>query len=76
MARRYNSFLVRYWCLHDGERRIVVEHCQSDDTIRVASLAAATDWIEAHVGDGTPERSITTTPTQQGTHGDGQPADT
>jgi hypothetical protein len=76
MVRRYNAYLVRYWCLRNGERRIVVEHCQSDDTIRLASLATALDWIEAHVGKGAPDRSITTTPMEPGTHCNGQPADT
>ena len=46
MARRYSSFLIRYWRLAGGKQRIEIEHIQSGDRMRAASLAAAMAWIE------------------------------
>jgi hypothetical protein len=46
MDPRYSSFLLRCWRLGDGRRRIEVEHIQTGIRARVASLAAASAWIE------------------------------
>jgi hypothetical protein len=48
MANGYSSFLIRCWRLSGDERRIAIEHIQSGGRTRVASLAAAVDWISAH----------------------------
>lgn len=53
MLRRYGSFLIRYWRLGNGERRIEVEHIPSGARERVTSSTAAFDWIESRVGDAT-----------------------
>jgi hypothetical protein len=59
MVRRYGSFLVRCWRLDADERRIEIEHLQSGGRMRVATLAAALDWIagccEDRVADRLPE---------------------
>lgn len=44
--RRYRSFLVRWWDLQSGERRIEVEHLQSGERTVVATTAAAVEWID------------------------------
>lgn len=49
MARQYGAFLVRYWRLADGDRRLAVAHIQSGASARVASLAAALDWMAAYL---------------------------
>ena len=46
MARRYSSFLIRYWRLAGDKQRIEIEHIQSGDRMRAPSLAAAMAWIE------------------------------
>ena len=46
MARRYSSFLIRYWRLSGGKQRIEIEHIQSGDRLRAPSLATAIAWIE------------------------------
>jgi hypothetical protein len=56
MVRRYGSFLVRCWRLDADERRIEIEHVQSGGRTRVATLAAALDWIAAASEDRTTER--------------------
>jgi len=49
MARRYGSFLLRYWLVDGVEgQRIEIEHIQSGEHTLVSSLAAALDWIAAH----------------------------
>jgi len=50
-TRRYTSFLLRCWCLGDGQRRIQIEQVQSGAGTRVATLAAALDWIERCCGE-------------------------
>lgn len=49
MARQYCAFLVRCWRLVDGDGRFTVAHVQSGGSARVASLAAALDWLAAHL---------------------------
>ena len=49
MARQYCAFLVRCWRLADGDRRLAVAHVQSGGSARVASLAAALDWMAAYL---------------------------
>jgi hypothetical protein len=48
---RYTSFLLRYWSLGDGQRRIQIEQVQSGAGTRVATLAAALEWIEQCCGE-------------------------
>jgi hypothetical protein len=45
MARRYDSFTVRCWCLDEAGWRIEVEHLQSAARIRVPAFMAALEWI-------------------------------
>ena len=51
MARRYSSFLIRYWRLAGDKQRIEIEHIQSGDRMRAASLAAVMAWIDSQHGD-------------------------
>ncbi|HEV2459902.1 MAG TPA: hypothetical protein VGS80_16210 [Ktedonobacterales bacterium] len=49
MAKRYGSFLLRYWLVDGVEgQRIEIEHIQSGEHTLLSSLAAALDWIAAH----------------------------
>ena len=48
MARRYSSFLIRTWGFENGKQRIEIEHIQSGECTRTASLDAAIAWLEAH----------------------------
>ncbi len=50
MAKLGGSFLIRYWHLGAGARRIEIEHIQSGERTLVASAAAALDWIGARAG--------------------------
>ena len=50
MAKLGGSFLIRYWHLGAGARRIEIEHIQSGERALVASAAAALDWIGARAG--------------------------
>ena len=52
MAHDYQSFLLRYWQLGDGTRRIAVEHVQSGERTLVATLDAATAWLNTCVSAG------------------------
>lgn len=47
-VRQYSAFLLRFWHLSSGIERIQVRHIQSGLSITVASLQAATDWINEH----------------------------
>ena len=58
MARRYDSFVLRCWRV-GGERRVEVEHLQSGGRTRVATLAAATDWIGTRC-DGPNDQGVAT----------------
>jgi hypothetical protein len=46
--RRYDSFVIRCWGLGGAEPRIKIEHVQSGAAARVASLAEALAWLDAH----------------------------
>ena len=54
MNRSYGSFLLRCWRLDADEQRIEIEHIQSHERIRVATVAAAVEWICAHSDDPEP----------------------
>lgn len=45
MAKQYNSFVIRTWQLDGGGWRIVIEHVQSGEQTRIATLGAALDWL-------------------------------
>ncbi len=47
MAKRYSSFLVRWWS-QDGGQRIEIEHIQSGERALLSSISAAFDRIGAH----------------------------
>ncbi|GBD15227.1 hypothetical protein HRbin26_00113 [bacterium HR26] len=49
MARSYGSFIVRYWLLDGNQERIEIEHMQTGDRVRVASLDEGVAWITARV---------------------------
>jgi hypothetical protein len=49
MDERYGAFLTRCWHRCDGSWRVVVEHIQSGERARLASLAAAVAWMQARV---------------------------
>jgi hypothetical protein len=53
MARRYGSFLIRYWRLEDGQERVEVEHLQSGGRRRAGSLPAIVAWIAERLEDPT-----------------------
>jgi hypothetical protein len=52
MTTRYSSFLIRYWHLTSGARRITVEHVQSGEEAILPTLDAAAGWIGARGGAG------------------------
>ena len=62
MAKLGGSFLIRYWHLGAGARRIEIEHIQSGERALVASAAAALDWIGARAGDTAAQASALLTP--------------
>ncbi|HSH79739.1 MAG TPA: hypothetical protein VLA19_14540 [Herpetosiphonaceae bacterium] len=43
--KRYSSFLLRCWCVGQGELRIKLEHIQSGDSTQVNSYDAALTWL-------------------------------
>jgi hypothetical protein len=47
MAKRYASFLVRWWYLDGGGQRVKVEHIQTGEHVLLDSLASAFDWVSA-----------------------------
>ena len=51
MARAYASFVLRCWRLGTAERRITVEHIQSGESVRLATLAEALAWLEIRASD-------------------------
>jgi hypothetical protein len=63
-AMRYDSFLLRFW-RRDDEQRIEVAHLQSGERTRIATLAAATDWIGVRC-DGTTEGGTAAVPSATG----------
>ncbi len=69
MAKLGGSFLIRYWHLGAGARRIEIEHIQSGERALVASVAAALDWIGARAG-----ATAATVPTSVTREVDGGPA--
>ena len=67
MGERYGAFLLRCRRRADGAWRVVVEHVQSGERVRLASLAATIAWLGARIdevapglaeGDDTPEADI------------------
>lgn len=50
MNTRYSTYILRCWHLPDGARRIAIQHVQSGHSASVATLAAAVDWLDQHVG--------------------------
>ena len=47
--RRYGSFVVRWWDVAPGQRRLRIRHVQSDAEVTVAALPEAQDWMAARV---------------------------
>ena len=58
MSIGYTSFLIRYWRLADGARRVAIEHVQSGERVVVPTLGAALAWLDAQA-DGTPGGATT-----------------
>ena len=48
-AKRFGTFVVRYWWLADGEQRLAIEHVQSGKHHHCTSLRDAEAWIAARV---------------------------
>jgi hypothetical protein len=48
---RYGAFLVRCWHRADGAWRVVIEHVQSGERARLASVAEAAAWLAARTDD-------------------------
>ena len=51
VTRAYASFVLRCWRLGAAERRITVEHIQSGESVRLATLAEALVWLETRASD-------------------------
>ena len=51
MTRRYDSFVLRCWCVSDTDRRIEVEHLQTGRRTRVGVFDAAAQWITTQCDD-------------------------
>lgn len=47
--KRFGTFVIRYWSLPDDERRLDIEHVQSGERHRCASLPEAEAWLLAHI---------------------------
>lgn len=45
-----STFVLRCWHLPDGTERVAIEHIQSGESARVATLAAALDWLAGRTG--------------------------
>lgn len=58
-GKRYGTFVIRYWSLPGDERRLDIEHVQTGERFRCASLSEADAWLAARVR---PPASDTTTP--------------
>ena len=59
MGERYGAFLVRCWHRPDDTWRVVIEHVQSGERTRLASVADAAAWLAArtdNVAEGHAER--------------------
>jgi hypothetical protein len=52
VAKRYASFMIRWWRLDSGSHRVEIEHIQSSERALLDSLRSAFEWISAH-GDTT-----------------------
>lgn len=63
-GRDFSSYLVRDWRMCASERRLDVEHIQPGRCVRVESLAAAVEWMSAHVG-ATPATAVLEPGTEQ-----------
>ena len=51
MGERYGAFLVRCWHRPDDTWRVVIEHVQTGERIRLASMAEAAAWLAARTDD-------------------------
>ena len=47
MVRLYSSFLMRLWCLDEGQLRVRLEHIQSGEVMQMETLKEALAWVEA-----------------------------
>jgi hypothetical protein len=56
VAKRYASFMIRWWRLDSGSQRVEIEHIQSSERALLDSLRSALEWISAY-GD-TPTRAL------------------
>jgi hypothetical protein len=45
MSKAYHSFMIRFWRLSAGERRVVIQHLQTGEQARVLTLEAALAWL-------------------------------
>ena len=50
--KRFGTFVIRYWWLPDDEQRLDIEHVQSGERHRCASLGEAEEWLAARVRAG------------------------
>ena len=51
MSERYGAFLVRCWHRPDDTWRVVIEHVQSGERARLASVAEAAAWLVTRIDD-------------------------
>jgi len=71
MATAYRSFLVRYWRLEDGKRRIEIRRIRSDARTSVTTLAAALTWISLECGEPEGESGVSQLRAVERSGGDG-----
>jgi len=45
MSNAYHSFMIRFWRLSAGERRIMIQHLQTGEQARMLTLEAALAWL-------------------------------
>ena len=45
MSNAYHSFMIRFWRLSAGERRIMIQHLQTGEQARVLTLEDALVWL-------------------------------
>jgi hypothetical protein len=48
-GKRFGTFVIRYWSLPDDARRLDIEHVQTGERFRCASLPEAEAWLAARV---------------------------
>ena len=72
-GKRLATFVVRYWWLPHDERRLDIEHVQSGERHRCASLSEAEAWFVERVRATSVGGAAASAPRGGGARDEGQP---